>query len=129
MGFFHHSETNALISLALALMLGFIVGVAMAGHAVLEVCNAFLQVLGPDLVLAMFVTAVAGELLEISTDVAGRARRVVIAVEFEEFGVIECGRCPGVGFVALRAVGGEVAVEIILRPGVTALAARAGFGT
>ena len=83
----------------------------MTGDAVGEVRHSFFDMLGSDIGFGMLVAAVAGVLPPIASRMAGGAGDVMISVEHEESCVIECGRFPAGRAVALRALGGDAAVD------------------
>ena len=83
----------------------------VTGHAVREVLYAFADMLGADIGFSMLVAAVAGVLPPVAGRVAGSACGVMISIEHEESCVIECGRFPAILAVALRALGGDAAVD------------------
>jgi len=92
---------------------GLVFGTALAGHAVLEIPDCLPPVLGADAVGLVLLAAVAGAAAGIIADMAGGAGRVVIAVEHQKPRVIEGGGRPCRGGVALRASGGEAAMEVV----------------
>lgn len=69
-------------------------GTAVAPHAVVDAGNPFFPVLGNDVRLLMFVTAIASVALVIAALMAGRACRIVVTVKNEEPAVIECRGLP-----------------------------------
>ena len=76
----------------------------MAFHAVLEIADAFFQVLRLNTLLSVFVAAVAGVLLKVRRHVARLASDVAFLAMIQREGVIERGPLPGAGAVTLRAV-------------------------
>ena len=109
--------------LRLAPLLGFDARISMALHAVLEVRDAFLDVLRPDLRLRVLVAAVAGVAAVVVVLVAGLAGRLVVAVEHEVLVVVEGRRLPGLGLVARLAAALDLAMQPVGRRVVAALAA------
>ncbi len=91
-----------------------LVGAAVAFHAIVEVTDAFLDVLAADLAQAVLVATVAGVALVVVTHVTGDAAVVVIAVEHEVLVVVEGGRRPLGLAVALAAVAVDLLVQIVL---------------
>ena len=83
----------------------------MTGHTVREVRDTFPDMLGADFIFGMLMTAVAGVLPPIASRMAGGAGGVMISIEHEESGVIECGWLPAILAVALRALGSYAAVD------------------
>ena len=76
----------------------------MALHAVVEILDALLDVLAAHICDRVLMTAVAGVILIVVVDMTGRTRRVVVAIEQEELGMIECRGLPAVLLVALQAI-------------------------
>lgn len=91
---------------------------AMAAHAIFNIANAFLGMLGDDLRGLMLVTAIAGVALELFADVAGRARHLVVGVEPEVAIMGKTGRRPSACRMALRAFAGDGGMEAIIGLGV-----------
>lgn len=97
---------------------------AVAADAVLDVGDPFLAMLGNNPGLLMLMAPVAGVLLVIAAQVAGRAGGVVIAVQQEIAAVVECRGLPARWLVACRTCR-LAAMQVILRSRVTRLAIRA----
>lgn len=100
----------------------------VTADAVLNVGDPFLAVLGDDLGLLVLVASIAGVLLVIAGQVAGRARGVMISVEQEIAAVVECCRFPVRRLVTCRACQRLAAMQIIARSRVTRLAVGARVG-
>ena len=98
-------------------------GAAVALHAILEILDAFLDVLAGHICNRMLMTAVTGVLLIVVIDMTGRTRRVVIAIEQEELGMIECRGLPAVLLVALQAIARARGMDAGLGRDVTGFAA------
>lgn len=96
----------------------------MAANAIVDVANTFLAVLGDYPVLLMLMASVAGVLLVIAGQVAGRAGGIVIAIEQKIATVVECCRFPVRWLVACRTCR-LAAMQVILRSRVTRLATAA----
>ena len=94
----------------------------MALNAVLEVANAFFNVLTPDFVGRVFVAAIAGIAAVVVANVAGDAFRVVISVQHEIRVVIEGRGQPLILAMALAAIAGDLPMERILGRLMTRLA-------
>ena len=90
----------------------------MAFHAVLEVADAFFQMLRTDLRLGVLVASVAGIAAVVTALVAGVATGLVVAIEHEMPVVFEGRRLPGCALVALPAFAVEIAVNAVLGRGV-----------
>jgi len=85
--------------------------VAMTLSAVLEIANAFPQMLCPNSVGLVRVASIAGVAAGIAADMAGCAGRVVRALQLEELSMVEIGPFPACQAVALRAIGGDISVD------------------
>jgi hypothetical protein len=101
---------------------------AVAFHAILEIRNAFPNMLGSNAVRLVLVAAVAGVFASVVVDVTDRAVRVVVAIEHKELGVVERGRLPAFGAVTFGAASGEIAMDGSLRRHVARGAFLAGRG-
>ena len=77
---------------------------AVALHAVVEILDALLDVFAGHICNRVFMAAVAGVFLVVVVDMTGRTRRVVVAIEQEKLGMIECRGLPTVLLVALQAI-------------------------
>lgn len=109
-------------SIALAFCARLFVRAAVASHAVLEVTNAFFQVLSPDFLGIVLVATVTSVAPVIVSDVTCRASHIVIAIEHEVLGVIERHRFPMFRRMAQGAIALDVAVPRIVRRLVTGFA-------
>lgn len=101
---------------------------AVAADAVLNVGDPFLAMLGDYSCLLMLMASVAGVLLVIAAQVAGRAGGVVIAVEQEIAAVVECRGFPVRRLMTRRTCQRLAAMQIIARSHVTRLAVSARVG-
>jgi hypothetical protein len=99
-------------------LMALVFGASMAADTVLEIRDAFLQMLCADLLGLMFVAAVAGESTVAAARMAVCARDLMIAFEDEESVVLEGGRLPVLRRVAWDAIGGCIPVHRIDRCGV-----------
>lgn len=115
------SPTVAVVTLA-----GLVLGAAMALHAVLEILNALLDMLSGHICQGVLVAAVAGVFLVIVVDVTGGARRVVVAIEEEQLGMIECRGLPAVLLMALNTIASGLGMDTGLGRNMTGLAAIPG---
>lgn len=88
-----------LFASASALPFALTMGIAMTARTILDVGDPFLAVLGNDVRHLMLMAAIAGVAFVIAAKVAGRAARVVMAVEREEAAMIECGGLPASSLV------------------------------
>ena len=91
-----------------------LVSVLVAFGAVAVVADALLDVLAPDLLGRMLMTAVTGITAVVIAHVAGRAFHVVIPVQREILVVIEGGRRPFILAVALTAITRDLLVQAVL---------------
>ena len=94
----------------------------MAFDAVLEVANAFFNVLASDLFRRVLVTAVAGVTAVVIAVVAGDACDVMVTIKAEVLAVVEACRRPFHLCVALAAVAGDLLVQRICRGAMAGLA-------
>lgn len=84
---------------------------AMAFDAVLEIADAFFDVLAPDLLGRVLMAAIAGIAAVVVAFVASHAFHVVIPVEHKIFVVIECRGYPFLLGMALAAIAGDLLME------------------
>ena len=91
----------------------------MTLHTILEIGNAFFQVLTLNVLLGVLVTAVASILLEVGRHVTGLALAPAAFAMVERERVIERGPFPGRSGVALRAIQTKLP-QVFLRIGVAA---------
>ena len=77
---------------------------AVALHAVVEIGNAFAQVLRPDRVGLMLVASKTSVTAGVVVDMASCAGNVVIAVQQEELLVVDLRRLPSLWAVTLPAI-------------------------
>ena len=87
---------------------------SVAAHAVLEIADAFLQVLRLNARWIVLVAAVAGILLEVRRRVASLARKAAAFAVIQRENMIERCALPGLRGVALRAIGAE-GPQVLLR--------------
>jgi len=99
------------------------VGAAVALHAVLEILDAFLDVLASYIRQGVLVAAVAGVVLVVVVDVTGRARCIVVAIEQKTLCMIECRGFPTFLLMALQAVASGLDMDARLGGNVTGLTA------
>jgi hypothetical protein len=82
-------------SIVLTAFTAFAIGTAVATHAVIQIANAFLAMLGANAIGGVLVATVAGVAAVIIFDMAGRAFHVVITVKHKGFVVVKRCRLPG----------------------------------
>ena len=99
---------------------------AVASCTIVEIRNAFPDMLCPDRSWLMLVAAKAGVAAGVIVEMAGRARGRVRAIEQEVFGMLEIGRLPRLLAVALPARRARTAMSRRVGRGVAGLAFRAG---
>lgn len=97
-------------------------GAAMTLHAVLEILDAFLEVLTRYIFQGVLVAAVTGVFLVVAVGVAGDTRDVVIAIQYEQLGVVEGGGLPAVLGMTLTATRPGIDVNCSLWGGMAAFA-------
>lgn len=88
-----------------------LVGTPVTLDAIVEIANAFLDMLAADTVRGMFVASIAGVPAVVVAHMAGHATGIVVAVEIEIFAVIESRRCPLILVVALDTITGNLPVQ------------------
>ena len=84
------------------------IGTAVAFHAVLEIANSFLDMLAPDFLGCVLVTAVAGIAAVVVTQVTRHAFHIVITIQNEILVVVEGRRYPLLQGMALAAIPGDL---------------------
>jgi hypothetical protein len=85
----------------------------MTFDAILEVSNAFLQVLSSDPVRLVFMAPVAGVATVVVRRVTRRALSVVVSIQHEELGMIESGRLPLLMAMALTAASSDLSMQTV----------------
>ena len=88
----------------------FILGAAVAFDTVVDVANAFFVVFCSYVRRRVFVTAIAGEALEVVTEMAGDTFGVMVTVENKIFVVIKTRGLPALVLVTVLAVAGDLVV-------------------
>ena len=101
----------ALATLSVTFTFLFAAGTAVAAHAIVEVGDTLLLVLGLHIGRRVLVATVAGVLLVVVDGVAGHASRVVVLVQREVLVVVKGGRLLGMRLVALRTIAGHLLVH------------------
>lgn len=99
-----------------------LIGIAVALNAIIEIADAFLDVLAANVVRCVLVAAIAGVAAVVVSNMAGHAAGIVVAIKLEIFAVIERRRCPLILVVALAAVAGNLPVQRVGRRFVARLA-------
>lgn len=94
----------------------------MALDAVLEVADTLLLMFRAHVARRMFMASVAGIAAVILARVTRRTRRVVVAIQYEELGVVERRRLPPLRTMALLAISFDLTMPTIGRRGMTTLA-------
>ncbi len=88
-------------------------------HTILEIGNAFFQVLAPDVLLSVLVAAIARVLLEVGCHVTGLTLAATAFAVIKREGVIKRGPFPSRSSMALRAIQTEL-TQVFLRIGMAA---------
>jgi hypothetical protein len=88
-----------------------LIGAAVALGAVVELADAFFNVLAPDVVGRVIVAAITRGAAVVVARVASDTTRGVVLVQHKVFVVIKTGRCPLVLAMALQAVAGDLLVQ------------------
>jgi len=89
------------------------VAAAMAAGTILEIADAFFEVLSFDLGRAMLVAFVAGIALIGFLQVTEIALSRMIPIETKEVIMVKAGWLPGEGFVAIETMSGDLAMHFI----------------
>src|SRR3989338_2290275 len=92
-----------------------LIGIAVALNAIIEITDAFLDMLAANVVRCVLVAAIAGVAAVVVSNMAGHAAGIVVAIKLEIFAVIERRRCPLILVVALAAVAGNLPVQRVGR--------------
>ena len=85
-----------------------LIGTAVAFNAVVEVADAFFDMLAANAGKRIFVTAVTGVTAVIVAHMASCTARIVVVIQHEKLVVVECRRNPFLLSVALAAISADL---------------------
>jgi len=104
------------------------IAAAMAFDTIVELADAFLNVLLPDVVWRVLMASVTGIAAKVVAGMAGHTTCVVVTIEFEMLVVVECRRRPLFMSMTLATVAGDLLVQRVFWSLVAGLASIAHGG-